>query len=80
MWALNTYFFAVIFCAIRTGDLWTIIPIAIVYAVLHTTLEHLEQESEYGTDYYTERPTSSGNHTMDRLLDDTDNNMDNTKT
>ena len=77
MWMLNLFFFAVIFAAIRTGDLWTIIPITAVFMLLHSWLAETE---EHGTDLNIERPPSSDNHNRDWLLDDKDSNLDNTKT
>jgi len=77
MWILNTYFFAMIFLAIRTGDLWLIIPIAVIFMWLHTWLEELEDN---GTDLYTQRPNGHDYYLSDRLADDTSSDMDNTKT
>jgi hypothetical protein len=77
MWILNTYFFAMIFLAIRTGDLWLIIPIAVVFMWLHTWLEELEDN---GTDLNIQRPNGHDYYLSDRLDDDTSSDMDNTKT
>jgi len=77
MWMLNTYFFAIIFAAIRTGQLWTIIPIAAVFMLLHSWLAETEQN---GTDYTTERPHSHDNDYHNRLADDKSSSLDNTTT
>ena len=77
MWALNCFFFCVIFAALRTGDLLSILPVSVVYIVL---LNWLTEEDKDGTDYVTERPSSHDNHTDNWILDDTHSNLDNTKT
>lgn len=77
MWILNLYFFVLIFAAIRTGDLWTIIPIAVIFMLLHSWLAETETN---GTDYTTERPSSHDSDYGDRLADDTHSNLDNTTT
>lgn len=77
MWMLNTYFFVIILAAMRTGELWTIVPVAAVFMLLLYWLEELE---DYGTDYTVERPPSRDNHHSDRLLDDTLSDLDNSKT
>ncbi len=77
MWALNCFFFAVIFAALRTGDLVSIIPISIIYIIL---LHWLTESEHDGTDYYTERPSSYDNDNIHRILDDTHSNLDNSKT
>lgn len=66
-----------IFLAIRTGDLWLIIPIAVVFMWLHTWLEELEDN---GTDLNIQRPNGHDYYLSDRLDDDTSSDMDNTKT
>jgi hypothetical protein len=66
-----------IFLAIRTGDLWLIIPIAVVFMWLHSWLEELEDN---GTDLDIQRPNGHDYYTSDRLLDDTSSDLDNTKT
>ena len=77
MWALNCFFFAAIFAAIRTGDLWTIIPISALFMLLH---HWLAESEDYGTIDNTERPSSSDNHYSDWVLDDTHSDLDNTET
>lgn len=77
MWILNLYFFVLIFAAIRTGDLWTIIPITIIFMLLHYWLAETE---EHGTDLNIQRPPSNDYYYSDRLLDDTSSDLDNTKT
>ena len=77
MWALNSFFFCVIFAAIRTGDLWMIIPIAAIFMLLHHWLAETEQN---GTIHNTERPSSNDNHHIHWILDDTHSDLDNTKT
>ena len=77
MWILNLYFFVLIFAAIRTGDLWMIIPITIIFMLLHYWLAETEDN---GTDYTTERPSSNDYYSSDRLADDTHSDLDNTTT
>jgi hypothetical protein len=77
MWILNLYFFVLIFAAIRTGDLWMIIPITLIFMLLHYWLA--ESEDTHGTDYLTQRPSSNDYHFDDRLLDDTSSDLDNSK-
>jgi|694.fasta_scaffold04955_56 hypothetical protein len=77
MWILNLYFFVVIFAAIRTGDLWMIIPITIIFMLLHYWLAETEDN---GTDNYTQRPGSYDNNYYNRLADDTHSDLDNSKT
>ena len=66
-----------IFAAIRTGELWSIIPITVVFMWLHTWLA--ETEDNNGIDYTTERPSSHDRYYSPGLLDDTHSDMDNTK-
>jgi hypothetical protein len=77
MWMLNLYFFVLIFAAIRTGELLTIIPISAIFMLLHYWWAELEPN---GTDYTTERPPGSDHYCSDRLRDDTHSDLDNTKT
>lgn len=77
MWMLNLFFFAVIFAAIRTGDLWSIIPITAIFMLLHYWLAETEDN---GTDLNIQRPGSNDYYYSDRLLDDTHSDLDNTKT
>lgn len=77
MWMLNLFFFAVIFAAIRTGDLWSIIPITAIFMLLHYWLAETEDN---GTDLNIQRPSSNDYYYSDRLLDDTHSDLDNTKT
>lgn len=76
MWMLNLFFFAVIFAALRTGDLWSIIPISAIFMLLHYWLAETEDN---GTDYTIQRPSSSDNDNIPGLLDDPHSNMDHTK-
>jgi hypothetical protein len=76
MWALNCFFFAVIFLAIRQGDLLSILPVSLVYVILLHWLE----ENINGTDNLTERPSSNDYNLSDRLADDTHSDLDNSKT
>lgn len=77
MWMLNLYFFVIIFCALRTGQLWSLIPICIVYMML---LYWLTEEDYLGTDHNIHRSAGRTGYPGDWVLDDTDHNMDNTKT
>jgi len=77
MWMLNLFFFAVIFAALRTGDLWMIIPITAVFMLLHTWLAETEDN---GTDNTTERPSGNDYYSSDRLADDKSSDLDNSKT
>lgn len=77
MWMLNLFFFAVIFAALRTGDLWSIIPITAIFMLLHYWLAETEDN---GTDLNIQRPSSNDYYYSDRLLDDTHSDLDNTKT
>ena len=77
MWMLNLFFFAVIFAALRTGDLWSIIPISAIFMLLHYWLAETEDN---GTDLNIQRPSSNDYYYSDRLLDDTHCDLDNTKT
>lgn len=74
---LNTYFFFIIFAAIRTGDLIALIPIAAIFMLLHSWLAETDTN---GTDYTTEGPSSHDNYYSDWLDDDTSSDLDNTKT
>lgn len=76
MWMLNTYFFVMIWAAIRTGQLWTMIPITVIFMLLHYWLA---DEEEHGTDNRTERPSSYDTDHIHGLLDDTHSDLDNTK-
>ena len=77
MWILNTYFFVLIFLAIRTGDLWMIVPIALVFMLLHSWWAETEDN---GIDYLTQRPSSHDSDYSHRLADDTHSDLDNTTT
>lgn len=77
MWALNCFFFCVIFAALRTGDLLSILPVSVIYIVL---LSWLTEEDKDGTVDYTERPSSRDANHIHWILDDTHGNLDNTKT
>lgn len=74
---LNLYFFVIIFTAIRTGQLWSLIPICIVYWLL---MSWLTEEDYDGTDHNIQRSAGNTDYLSDWVLDDTDHNMDNTKT
>lgn len=76
MWMLNLFFFAVIFAALRTGDLWSIIPISAIFMLLHYWLAETEDN---GTDYTIQRPSSYDNDNIHWILDDTHSDLDHTK-
>ena len=74
---LNLFFFAVIFAAIHTGDLFTLIPISCIYMLL---LNWLAETEINGSDYYTERPSSFDLDSSYGLADDTHSDLDNSTT
>ena len=74
MWLADLYMFVCIWMAISTGQLITVIPLSVIYIWLLNMRENLN-----GIDYHTERPSSHDNHSDNWILDDTDNNLDNTK-
>ena len=78
MWALNVFFFVVIFAAIRTGDLLSILPISVIYIILLNWLT--ESEDNNGTCTNTERPSSRDYYHVHWVLDNSNDHLDNTKT
>ena len=76
MWALNVFFFVVIFAAMRTGDLLSILPISVIYIILLNWLT--ESEDNNGTDYTTETPSSRDYYHVHWVLDNSNDHLDNT--